>query len=63
MATAFYFTKAGIIIPTVSGTISFLSSSTIMYIIARSKSGIKTAYHRIILGLSIADCITLSLFC
>ena len=52
----FYFTKAGIIIPTVTGTISFLSSSTIIYVILRSKSGIKTTYHRIILGLSIADC-------
>mmetsp|Transcript_18052 Transcript_18052/g.26815 ORF Transcript_18052/g.26815 Transcript_18052/m.26815 type:complete len:510 (-) Transcript_18052:272-1801(-) len=56
--SSFYFTKTGIIIPTVTGTISFLSSSTIIYIIARSKSGIKTAYHRIILGLSIADCLT-----
>ena len=54
----FYFTKAGIIIPTVTGTISFLSSSAIIYVILRSKSGIKTTYHRIILGLSIADCIT-----
>ena len=58
-------TKAGIvailgydiIILTVTGTISFLSSLTIIYIIARSKNGIKTTYHRIILGLSIADCL------
>jgi hypothetical protein len=55
--SSFYFTKSGVIIPTVTGTISFLSSSTIIYVIARSKSGIKTAYHRIILGLSIGDCL------
>jgi len=53
-----FFTKAGNIIPTVTGTISFLSSSTIIYIILRSKSGVKITYHRIILGLSIADCLT-----
>ena len=55
---SFYFTKAGVIIPTLTGTVSFFSSSTIIYIILRSKSGIKITYHRIILGLSIADCIT-----
>jgi hypothetical protein len=57
-ASTVFFTKAGIIIPTVTGTISFLSSSTIIYIIARSKGGIKTSYHRIILGLCIGDCLT-----
>ena len=56
--TSFYFTKAGVVIPTLTGTISFLSSSTIIYIIAHSKGGIKTAYHRIILGLCIGDCLT-----
>jgi hypothetical protein len=55
---SFFFTKAGIVIPMVTGSISFLSSSTIISIVLRSKSGIKTTYHRIMLGLSLADCLT-----
>ena len=55
---SFFFTKAGVVIPMVTGSISFLSSSTIISIVLRSKSGIKTTYHRIMLGLSLADCLT-----
>eukprot|EP00979_Chaetoceros_neogracilis_P004236 scaffold746_cov293-Chaetoceros_neogracile.AAC.24 len=55
---SFYFTKAGIIIPMVTGSISFLSSMIVISIVLRSMSGIKTIYHRIILGLSSADCLT-----
>jgi len=55
---SFSFTKAGIIIPMVTGSISFLSSMIIISIILRSKSGIKTTYHRIILCMSSADCLT-----
>jgi len=55
---SFYFTKAGIIIPMVTGSISFLSSMLIISIVLRSMSGIKTTYHRIIVGLSSADCLT-----
>ena len=44
--------------PTVTGSISLLSSMTIISIVLRSMSGIKTTYHRIILGLSSADCLT-----
>ena len=53
-----YFTKAGIIIPMVTGSISFLSSMIIISIVMRSMSGIKTTYHRIILFMSSADCLT-----
>ena len=55
---SFLFTKAGIIIAMVTGSISFLSSMIIISIVLRSMSGIKTTYHRIILGLSSADCLT-----
>ena len=40
----FAFTKAGIIFPTVSGSLSFLSSCLIMITILRSKQN--TPYHR-----------------
>ena len=53
---SFYFTKAGFIIPTVTGSISCLSSLTIIAFILRSKSN--TIYHRIMFGLSSADIIT-----
>eukprot|EP00979_Chaetoceros_neogracilis_P013567 scaffold3909_cov180-Chaetoceros_neogracile.AAC.1 len=56
--SSFIFTKAGIIIPMVTGSISFLSSMIIISIVLRSKSGIKTTYHRIILCMSSADCLT-----
>ena len=55
---SFYFTKAAIIIAMVTGSISFLSSMIIISIVLRSMSGIKTTYHRIIFGLSSADCLT-----
>jgi hypothetical protein len=55
---SFIFTKAGIIIPMVTGSISFLSSMIIISIVLRSMSGIKTTYHRIILFMSSADCLT-----
>ena len=53
---SFYFTKAGFIIPTITGSISCLSSLTIIAFILRSKSN--TIYHRIMFGLSSADIIT-----
>lgn len=46
-------TKAGIIIPTITGTLSFLSSSFIMITIYRSKQN--TVYHRILFFLSFWD--------
>jgi len=55
---SFLFTKAGIVIPMVTGSMSFLSSLIIISIVLRSMSGVKTTYHRIILGLSFADCLT-----
>eukprot|EP00979_Chaetoceros_neogracilis_P003529 scaffold614_cov212-Chaetoceros_neogracile.AAC.3 len=55
---SFIVTKAGIIIAMVTGSISFLSSMIIISIVLRSMSGIKTTYHRIILCMSSADCLT-----
>jgi hypothetical protein len=42
----------------VTGSISFLCSMIIISIVLRSISGLKTTYHRIIFGLSFADCVT-----
>ena len=56
--TNFNFTKPAIIIPTVSGSISFLSSVLIIYVILKSpKLVFSTPYHRIMFGMSIGDCI------
>ena len=52
----FYFTWAGFIIPTMTGSLSFLSSLTIVIFILRSKSN--TIYHRILVFLSLSDMIT-----
>lgn len=52
----FYFTTAAVVIPAITGSMSFLSSGTIIYVIVRSK--IYSTYHRIMLGTSIADCLT-----
>jgi hypothetical protein len=49
----FYQSTAGFIIPTVTGTISCASSLTIIFIILRSRRN--SAYHRIMLLLSISD--------
>jgi hypothetical protein len=55
--TNFNFTKPAIIIPTVSGSISFISSMLIIYVILKSpKVVFSTPYHRIMLGMSIGDC-------
>ena len=49
----FYFTKAGIIVPTVTGSISFLSSLTVVSFILRSR--VNNVYHRIIFCMSFFD--------
>jgi len=49
----FYQTTAGFVIPTVTGSISCISSLAIIYIIVRSKSN--TTYHRIMFILSFCD--------
>ena len=49
-------TRAGWIIPTISGSLSFLSSALIVYIIARSQRTIYTAtYHRIMICVCLSD--------
>ena len=54
----FNFTKTAIIITTVSGSISFISSMLIIYVILKSpKLVFSTPYHRIMFGISIGDCI------
>lgn len=55
IVTSFYFTKAGIVIPTVIGSVSFISSAIVISIILRSSTGIRSTYHRIILSLSASD--------
>ena len=55
-SSKFYFTKAGIVIPTVTGSISFLSSIIIMSFILRSR--VNSTYHRIIFCLSFFDMLT-----
>ena len=59
-SSSFYFTKTGIIIPTITGSVSFLSSALIILIIIRTVTAthIWSPYHRIIFGLSLADCFT-----
>ncbi|GFH57643.1 hypothetical protein CTEN210_14119 [Chaetoceros tenuissimus] len=55
----FAFTRTGLILPIVAGTLSFVSSSAIIVTIFRSKQN--TQYHRIMLVMSIFDAIS-SLF-
>ncbi len=50
--------KNYIIIRSVSGITSFLSSSTLIWMIARSHKGLSTTQHRILLGLSICDVVS-----
>jgi len=47
----------GVIVPRVTGSISTCSSFAIIYLIATSESGLKSVYHRLMLGLSISDII------
>jgi len=49
----FYQSTAGFIIPTVTGTISCVSSLTIIFVILRSRRN--TVYHRIMLLVSLSD--------
>jgi len=51
-----YFTTAGFVIPSVTGSISSISNLAIIYIIVRSKSN--TAYHRIMFVMSFCDMLT-----
>jgi len=46
---------AAAFIPMVTGSISFISSITVMGMICRSKSGLSTPYHRILFAISTAD--------
>lgn len=52
----FYMSRAGFIIPTITGTISFIGSGVILMVIM--KSGKNTAYHRIMFLMSLADMIS-----
>ena len=49
----FYFTKAGIIVPTITGSMSFLSSLTVVLFILRSR--VNNVYNRIIFCMSFFD--------
>jgi len=50
-------TKAGWVIPTVTGSISFVLSALIIYIIARSgeRNAYTATYHRIVVGMCLSD--------
>lgn len=43
------------IVPRISGSISAVSSTVIIYVILRSRPKLSTVYHRIMFGLSVAD--------
>jgi len=49
----FYLTRAGFIVPTVTGSISCISSATIIYIIVKSMRN--TVYHRLLFVISFCD--------
>jgi len=49
----FYLTRAGIIVPTITGSISCISSATIIYIIVKSMRN--TVYHRLLFVISFCD--------
>ena len=50
---SFFFTKTAIVIPTVTGSLSFLSSFAIVVFVIRSRSN--TVYHRILFVMSLFD--------
>lgn len=45
----------GTIITAISGSISAISSGLIIFVIFRSKGGLKTSFHRLMLGMSVMD--------
>jgi len=51
-------TKIGITIPRITGTISAVSSSLIIFVILRSSLKVSTTYHRIMIAISLNDIIT-----
>lgn len=55
------FSVASILLST-SGSVSFLSSAAVICHVLRSHNGLSTTYHRLVLGLSVADLST-SLLC
>ncbi|GFH62091.1 hypothetical protein CTEN210_18567 [Chaetoceros tenuissimus] len=52
----FAFTTAGVVLPSISGSLSFISSGLIMYIVLKSKQN--TAYHRIMFFMSFWDALS-----
>ena len=58
LATHRNFQKIIAIMLSVSGSVSFISSSAIIYHILRSHNGLSTTYHRLIFGLSVADIVS-----
>ena len=47
--------KIGEVIPRISGSLSAISSILIILLVARSSTGFSSTYHRIMVGMSIAD--------
>ena len=56
----FYFTRTASVLQSCSGTLSFFSSATIIYIILKSKSN--TEYHRIMVFMAFWDMVSSSMF-
>ncbi len=58
----FYFSGLAHVIATVTGSISAVSSSVIMYVILKSQAKLSTAYHRIMFFMSFWDiCVSISI--
>lgn len=50
-----YGTDFGALAPRFTGSVSFISSSLIIYLILRSNAGLSTIYHRLLFGMSASD--------
>ena len=50
-----YETDFGAVAPRFSGSISFVASTLIVYLILRSETRLSTTYHRLLFGMSVSD--------
>ena len=59
----FYFTRAGQIVTSISGALSFIGSATINVLILKSGTRLSTTYHRIMFFISCADILSSAMVC
>ena len=59
----FYFTRAGQIVPSISGALSFIGSASINVLILKSGTRLSTTYHRIMFFISCADILSSAMVC